>query len=300
MRDLNVIIRQDMKKHNYITDNASWFRNDPHRWTTASLPLAYATACVEVVSKSSEKAASLYKQILEAWDNPGVTKISKEIYAEIPDSTQEEIKQTLINPEKALLPDPNKPFKDLEEVFTDLKMDDAILNAQNSTETISKEDEKNLEEVLNFALLIYEFILVGFNREADVDKGIIKVIPSEKHIWLILAVEMRTSFEHANIKLEKVRNFYLVRKNKGKIIDYHKILTEQPMSRMHRRMIADSKKVNLKLKNDRIFMNAARLWHQCRVVYPSVNKYCEAQSAHGEQLDPKNIEKMIKPCDEAV
>ena len=32
----------------------SWFRDTPHYWAQASLPLAYAVACVEVVSKGSE------------------------------------------------------------------------------------------------------------------------------------------------------------------------------------------------------------------------------------------------------
>jgi len=37
-----------------VTDNTSWFRDTPHYWAEASLPLAYAVACVEVVSKRSE------------------------------------------------------------------------------------------------------------------------------------------------------------------------------------------------------------------------------------------------------
>jgi len=37
-------------------DNTSYFRGTPHRWASASLPLAYAVACVEVVSKMSGKA----------------------------------------------------------------------------------------------------------------------------------------------------------------------------------------------------------------------------------------------------
>lgn len=35
-----------------IVDDTSWFRDAPHYWAEASLPLAYAVACVEVVSKS--------------------------------------------------------------------------------------------------------------------------------------------------------------------------------------------------------------------------------------------------------
>ena len=41
-------------------DDTSWFRDTPYYWAEASLPLAYAVACVEVVSKSSEKASVLY------------------------------------------------------------------------------------------------------------------------------------------------------------------------------------------------------------------------------------------------
>ncbi len=54
-----------------VANNTTWFRGDPHRWATASLPLAYAVACVEVVSKESNEAGAIYQQIIEAWGNPG-------------------------------------------------------------------------------------------------------------------------------------------------------------------------------------------------------------------------------------
>lgn len=57
-------IAQGMEKDGELTDalkaiknvaaNTSWFRDTPHYWAQASLPLAYAVACVEVVSTSSE------------------------------------------------------------------------------------------------------------------------------------------------------------------------------------------------------------------------------------------------------
>jgi hypothetical protein len=37
-------------------NNDSWFRDTPHYWAFASLPLAYAVACVEMISKMSGKA----------------------------------------------------------------------------------------------------------------------------------------------------------------------------------------------------------------------------------------------------
>ena len=39
-----------------IADDASWFRDTPHYWASDSLRFAYAVACVEVVSKMSDKA----------------------------------------------------------------------------------------------------------------------------------------------------------------------------------------------------------------------------------------------------
>lgn len=41
-----------------VLSNPSWFREHPHYWAAASLPLAYPVACVEVVSKSSERPAT--------------------------------------------------------------------------------------------------------------------------------------------------------------------------------------------------------------------------------------------------
>ena len=56
-------------------DNTSWFGNTPHYWAEASLPLAYAVACVEVVCESLEKACILYNRIIEAWSDAGIKAI---------------------------------------------------------------------------------------------------------------------------------------------------------------------------------------------------------------------------------
>ena len=60
-----------------MANNGSWFRDTPHYWAEASLHLAYAVACVEVVCKNSEKTRILYN-LLEAeiyyhWTNMGMT-----------------------------------------------------------------------------------------------------------------------------------------------------------------------------------------------------------------------------------
>ena len=70
-------LTEAMKAIKNAGDNTSWFRSTPYYWAEASLPFAYALACVEVVSESSEKARVLYN-LLEAkiyyhWTNMGMT-----------------------------------------------------------------------------------------------------------------------------------------------------------------------------------------------------------------------------------
>jgi len=238
-----------------IGDNKSWFRDTPHYWAEASLPLAYAVACVEVVCKSSEKARMLYKEIVKAWGDAGVRGMGEEIASIIPESGKEMIKKAVLHPETELLPDPNRPFKDLNRMVTDVETDREWINIDETTE---------LEN------LISEFIIVGFNRESDIKKGRCRVVPSEKAPWLIWAVAVRTALESEEITLEKLTRFYKVRKHKGKVINFQKVLKEQPMSRLHRQMVESSKAVGLKLKNDKTIVKAAERWYQCRVVHASI------------------------------
>jgi len=268
-----------------IKDNTSWFRNTPHYWAQASLPLAYAVACVEVVCDSSEKARILYNRIVEAWSDAGVKEMGDEIASVIPESGKEKIRKAVLHPETELLPDPNRPFRELEKLFMGVEIDGELFNA---------------EETARLEGLISEFIIMGFNRESDIEKGKFRVIPSEKALWMIWAVAIRTLLDSYKISFEKVRNFYKIRKRKGKIIDFHKVLNKQPMSRLHRKMIASAKAVNLRLKNDRTIVEAARRWYKCRVVYPSIREFCDAKSSEGIALELQNVDKQIKPCDDAV
>ncbi|MFC1988097.1 hypothetical protein ACFLVH_06155 [Chloroflexota bacterium] len=299
MKQRNVDLTKSLLAIKNVANNDSWFRDDPHRWATASLPLTYAVACVEVVSKSSEKARAVYNQLVEAWGHPGLKTVYEAVISEISDSELEKVKNALLHPEAAFLPDPNKPFKQLEEVFTGLEIDEDFFT-DDDTEELSPEEQQDYEKLVKLVSLILEFIIVGFNRESDIEKGRYRVIPTNEAPWLIWAVMIRTSFESHNITLERLCRIYLVRKYKGKTIDFHKVLTEEPMSRWHRRMVAGGKAAKLQLKNDRVIIEAARHWYKCRVVYPSINKYCYDPSNDLLMLDSKNVEKQIRPCDEAV
>ena len=83
---LSVKIRQDMDRNDdlarnpdvikSVADNASWFNEHAYRWPSASLPIAYAMACVEVAIEKSEKAGGLFQQIIEACGKPGLESYS--------------------------------------------------------------------------------------------------------------------------------------------------------------------------------------------------------------------------------
>jgi len=283
---------KSLKGAKNIANSDSWFRETPHYWAEASLPLAYAVACVEVVCENSETARTLYNRIIEAWSDARRKAVSDKIDSIIPEAEKDKIKNALLHPETELLPDPNRPFKQLEEMFTGPEINEDV-------EGLSWKEWQGTEQFANLESLVSEFIIVGFNRESDIEKGRYRVLPSEKAFWLILAVVMRTILDSYKITFEKVRDFYKVRKYKGKIIDFQKV-KEQPMSRWHRRMVASSKAVNLKLKNDKTIVKAARRWYQCRVVYPSIGKFCDSEAEKGIILEPNNVAKQIRPCDDAV
>ena len=63
----NSDLTQALKDIKTVANNDSWFRDDPHRWAIASMPLAYAVACVEVIAVNSEQAGDIYQKIFDAW-----------------------------------------------------------------------------------------------------------------------------------------------------------------------------------------------------------------------------------------
>jgi len=165
--------------------------------------------------------------------------------------------------------------------------------------SVSPKKPEHLDDLANLFTLILEFIIVGFNREGDIAKGKCRVLPSHNPPWLILAIMYRTAFDSHKITLDRLGKIYKVRKVKDKLLDFEEILTKQPNSRMHRWMVSGGKKAGMVLKHDDVFMKSAWRWYQCRVVYSSIEDFCNKQ-AEVVLLDPKNIYKEIRPFDEAV
>lgn len=222
-----------------------------------------------------------------------------DIASMITESGKEKIKEALLRPETELSPDPNKPFKQVEEMFTGFEINEDLLKGDDLGST-SLAEREHAQQLADLTWLIMGFIKVGFNRESDVEKGRYRVEVSEKHPWLLWAVALRTLFNSYRIRFEDVRGFYKVRRYKGRDRDFYKVLSEQPMSRLHREIVASAKAADLKLKNDKTIMKAALRWYKCRVVYASIDKFCDNEPEKKIMLDPKNVDRQIRPCDDAV
>jgi len=277
----------------------SLFGEHAHRWPEAGEAVAYAMACVEVVANWSPRGRELYQELVKAWTAPGVRGFYEQFMAQVPDDVVQEWKDKMRNPGLALAPDANKPFQDLValrsslgSVFGSAEVVNALQGAESTPEVT------DLARLVN---LILEFINAGFNREKDLERGIVRVLPSTETPWLMLMVLYRSGLEHGGITPERLDRIYKVRQVNGETVNFEQLMTEEPMSRLHREVARASKEAGLKLRHDNKFVDAAWLWYQCRVVHASVEKYVDALSHEGDcTLDLKNVQKVVKVCDDAI
>lgn len=289
--------RKYKPKANPIT--SSFFGDHAHRWPDAGEPMAYAMACVEVIANFSPRGAELYRELVRAWAAPGVKGFYEQFMAEVPEEDILEWKNKFRNPGLLLVPDPNKPFRDLAQVGSSLESvrgtEEIVRALEGAESTPEATDTAGLFE------LIFAFIIAGFNREKDLERGIVRVLPSTEHPWLLLMVLYRTGLEHGGITPERLNRVYKVKQVKGKTVNFEDVMVNEPMSRLHRRVVEASKKAGLKLHHDNKFLDAAWVWYQCRVVHATVEDYLEAEWDKGDYaIDLKNLQKLVKLCDDAV
>ncbi len=261
--------------------------------------MVYAMACVEVVANWSPRGRELYQELLKAWASPGAKAFYKQFMAEAPEEEVKNWKNMVRNPGLMLLPDPNKPFRDLVEAGS------APASVQGTEEiTEALEGDWSTPEVSDTARLIelvLAFIEEGFNREEDLKRGIVRVLPTTEPPWLLLMTMYRSGLEYGGITLERLNRIYKVRQVKGKTVNFEEVMANDPMSRLHRRVVKASKEVGLKLHHDNTFLDAAWVWYQCRVVHASVEDFLEAEWDKGDySVDLKNLQKLVRRCDDAI
>jgi hypothetical protein len=277
----------------------SWFGKYSHRNPDAALPMMYAMACIEIITNASDKAKEIYQELIEAWGKPDVESLYNELISIFSDEDIKEFENVVKNPELVFEGDINKLWLDMVELVNQPEFGGLVFKGRWKEALESLDTEyKDVSELFS---LILEFIFVGFNREDDLEKGRCKVIPTTNPPWLILMLMYRTAFEHENITLDRLKRIYKVRKIKGKVYDLERILTMESNSRMHRRLVENGKKSNMLLKHDYKFLDAAYLWYQCRIAFPSIEEFLSAEAEKGnDKLDYKNVQKEIKRCDDSI
>lgn len=261
--------------------------------------MGYAMACVEVVASCSPHAGEIYRELVNAWAAPDVKGFYEQVMATLPEQDVEDWKGQFRNPELAFLPDPNKPFKDVLGVGASVEnteFNDAVLKALQGEE--STPEATAAATVFG---LVFAFIIAGFNREQDLERDIVRVLPTTEPPWLMSMVLYRSGLEYGGITPERLDRIYKVGKVKDKTVNFEEVMTQEPMSRLHRKVVEASKKASLKLHHDNKSLDAAWVWYQSRVVHATVEDLLEAEWDKGDyEVDLKNLQKLVKLCDDAI
>ncbi|GAI27412.1 unnamed protein product, partial [marine sediment metagenome] len=240
-----------------------------HYWPELMLPFPIAIACTQVVLENSEKAKLLYDDAVEAWKRPDCQKALSEV--RIPFSSCLEAKIALNSKN---ISDWEDPLDELKERYRD------------------SENFKFLIEKIN------QFILVGFNREADREKGKYRVKPKEA-IWLFYSVFIGTFVDHGvnNPDFNKTKVFEFG----GQLLDLSTLMDGTINNRVHRKRVNLYRKHGWKLRHDNKLIKKAKLWYQVRVIFSGPKEYCCSKDFISEETpDPDDILKEIKICDEAL
>jgi len=284
----------------FIKNNEdSWFTDYAHRWPDAAMPMGYAMACIEVVASSSGEAGNIFKELVKAWSKPGTDELYNVVISRMSNSEMEEWKELIKHPESIIKSDINEPWEELKSALECPDFSKSIVRGKWKINVDNVETK--YPDVWNITKLVVEFILIGFNRDVDVQQGKYKVVPTFSPPWLILLVMLRTAFESKNITTEKMNKLYKAKKIKGEIYNFEEVLTLKPMSYMHRQVAKNRQRKNVKLHHDSKFLDAAWLWYQCRIVYSSINEFLIKETDKGkEKLDLKNVQKEVQLCDKAI
>lgn len=315
----------------------SVFEERAHRWAVESEPMAYAMACIEVVlEEPTEAAAQVFSDLVRAYDRAVLEWSNKPLRSAIAGKRYEKLVQELLSAVSEAQQNVHKPWSDLAEFAGDPDSWEGLnedADGRGDTDPSDAEDDAGIAHLLrgfkiecdpvdgkwtvvpnmqregdvaiaaqfNGVLeLVLKFIEVGFNRNSDVAEGRPRVVPSLKAPWLLLGVLYRAAWEHHRLSLEKVGGKY------GRVQVGRKTYRVEDLTgngcprRLHDKIVASAKGEHLVLHNDQKYSDAARLWKNCRVLHSSIEDYLAGQPWKGKDADYKNVQKKIRPCDDAV
>jgi hypothetical protein len=240
-----------------------------HRWPEKMLPFPSAAACIQLVLDNSGKAKTIYYEAVKTWSLPDCQQSLSEVKITFP-----MILAAIEAVEKNNFSGWKDPFGETCERYR------------------KSDDFKHLIKIIN------QFILVGFNREADQAQGIYKVKPSDK-FWLFYTVFLKTFVDYGasnpNFEQNKIVEFGNL------LLDTSTFMDGTHTNRIHRKRAKLLKQQGWKLRNDEKLITIAKHWYQSRIVFAGPTEFCSSTDSTSEEtLDPNEIDKEISICDEAV
>jgi|WetSurMetagenome_2_1015567.scaffolds.fasta_scaffold97818_2 hypothetical protein len=228
----------------------------------------YAVACLEAALKLSDLAVAIYAKVVEAWELPGCQKLLRRAQERWPD--------TKVWREKVILAYTNRDntpeIPGLRAIYSDFE---------------HEQDYNKLCEKVSW------FVLIAFNRPEDIVNERPKIIPGPHNGQLLAAIATRSLIDHTG--------FEAARLHQWQHPEIERIMTVKPKpgprsERDLRKKLTGvlTDELRFSLKADATFLELGERWYHARVLDNTVR-----EAADFYKLDPLDLGKQIRPCDEA-
>lgn len=228
----------------------------------------YAVACLEAALSLSDIVIASYSKIVEAWELPGCQNIKNTSLKHWPDTRTWLDTMTKAYANNGTLPE-----------------------LPGVTETYAKYKHDADFNTLN--LLVAEFVLLAFNHHQDIVEEAYKVTPGAKSIHIIEAIVTRSIIDHAGYEAAKLHRY------QHPDIDHIMTAKPWPSTRKEREIRQQNtntyKNEGFSLKADDTLLGLGEMFYRARVLYATLREAADYYS-----LDPLDLSKRIRPCDDAA
>jgi hypothetical protein len=241
---------------------------------------AYATACFNRVLMHSEEVQIIFDMMVQTWQLPGCQKLMQIYHKHLPKTR--EWYRNLAGSIIQNLPKPEYPAACLDDVKGAL----------------------GEFESLKMAKCLKTIIILGFNRESDLENQILKVKPSTSP-YLVEAVFSASIIYHlATSGVEYKRDRILTDEELGQLQRFSNQLESDPTTRTGMKakhaIVQTLKGAGFTLCHNEKISVYAEQWYKCRVNPGTIEAYVDELAKSGIILDRGRIGNNIAICDQAT
>jgi hypothetical protein len=241
---------------------------------------SYAMACFNTVLIHSEEVQLIFDMMVQAWQLPGCQKLMQVYHKHLPETREwyRKLAGSIIHN----LPKPEYPAACLED----------IKGALGDFES------------LKMAKCLKTIIILGFNRESDLENQILKVKPVTSPC-LVEAVFSASIMYHLAISgVEYKRDRILTDEELKQLQNFSSLLESDPTTRAGMKtkhsIVQTLKGAGFTLCHNEKISEYAEQWYKCRVDPGSIEAYVDEMAKSGIVLDRGRIGNNIAVCDQAT